>query len=386
MGAETLPHGWWRDADTLRGEYDKHGSLTAAANFHGNIHARTLIGWWSRHGFRPLPRGPKALVTAPPSPEDCPDDSWLLAAIKRLGDQATVMQIADASDVAPKHVRAAIERLRSAGFRVGESDEKVVLTKVVPAADRSFTASPALFDGDVMRVGVISDTHLGAKEEALDELHCAYDIFEREGIREVWHAGDWGTGLEMFRTHHAESKVHTAPEQVDYLVENYPRRKGIVTRGISGNHDLEGAFGRLGFDPVAAMAAARGDVDYLGEYGAWIELREDTGSWLHLLHGAGGMSYAYSYKAQKLVDGYPAGRKPALLIVGHWHVAACLQARNVKVMFPGCFEWQSRFMQRLGLQPAVGFHILEMTVADDGSIVRYRPEWMPFYGGRKVAA
>jgi hypothetical protein len=374
-----LPAYWWRDRELLEQEVRRHGTLQATALAHGSPSDATLSSWWRKHKL------PKMSEGRPPVLRPTTEDGWLLEALKRLGDDATVDEIADSVDVSPRRVRDAAERLGLQGFRIQAGDDRVTLARVPPQQHNLHTLSPALFDGDILRVGVVSDTHLGAKEEALEQLHLAYDVFEREGITEVWHAGDWGTGVGMFRTHHAESKVHTSDEQVDYLAAHYPRRKRIVTRGIGGNHDLEGAFGQIGFDPVAAVAARRDDIDYLGPYGAWLELREGTGSWAHLLHGSGGMSYAYSYKAQKLVDGYSAGRKPSLLIVGHWHVRGNFMARNVEVVFPGCFEWQSRFMQRLGLQPAVGFHLLELHVADDGSVVQFAPRWFPFYQGRVVS-
>jgi hypothetical protein len=96
------------------------------------------------------------------------------------------------------------------------------------------------------------------------------------------------------------------------------------------------------------------------------------------------MSYAYSYKAQKLVDGYPSGRKPAILHPGHWHVEGTIQARSVRVTWPSCFEFQSVFMRRLGLHPVVGFHVIEATVANDGSIVQYLPRDIRFFEGRMV--
>jgi predicted phosphodiesterase len=374
-----LPERWWRDSKLIQEQVAKHGDLGAAARANGVSPSAVRKGW-ADLGLPARPSGRKAQGAS------TLEDAWLLRLLKRHGDDASVDVLADAADVSPRRVREALERLQAGGYRVNVSDEKVTLARVAPQGVNLHKLSPKLFDGELLRVGVVSDTHLGANEEALAELHLAYDIFQREGISEVWHAGDWGTGVGMFRTHHAEAHVHTAAEQVDYLAEHYPARKGIVTRGISGNHDLEGDFGRIGFDPVAALANRRSDVDYLGEYGAWLELREGTGSWVHLLHGAGGMSYAYSYKAQKIVDGYPAGRKPAVTIVGHWHVRGNFQARNVELVFPGCFEWQSRFMQRLGLQPAVGFHILELRVAADGSVVEFTPRWFPYYAGRVVEA
>jgi hypothetical protein len=167
-------------------------------------------------------------------------------------------------------------------------------------------------------------------------------------------------------------------------VDHYPHREGITTRGITGNHDIEGEFGKLGANPVVAFSNQRDDIEFLGDFSAWVEL--PNGAWAHLLHGKGGMSYAYSYKAQKLVDGYPSGRKPALLCVGHWHVHGTIEARAVQVVFPGCFEWASPFMERLGLAPAVGFHILHLTLGEDGSLVKFMPEWFRFHEGRVVSS
>lgn len=392
----TLPEKWWRDADLLRTQVEEHGGFVPCSRAHGGKPSDyALRRSWTKHGFAPFRSpylnrggnvGPARTTETHAAIPGRADDQWLLDVLKRLGDDSTIDQLADAADVAPRRVREAMHRLRDSGYRLAEEDEQVVLTRVPPERDNLHSLSPALFDGEKFRVGVVSDTHLGANEEALEELHLAYDVFAREGIAEVWHAGDWGTGVGMFRTHHAESKVHSAEAHTAYLVEHYPRRDGIVTRGISGNHDLEGDLGRVGFDAARAFANQRDDIEYLGEYSAWLELREGTGSYVHLLHGAGGMSYSYSYKAQKLVDGYPSGRKPAALIVGHWHVRGNIRARDVEVLWPGCFEWQSRFLKRLGLHPAVGFHILEATIADDGSIVRWRPEWFPYFAGRMVKA
>jgi predicted phosphodiesterase/biotin operon repressor len=312
-------------------------------------------------------------------------DALAQAVHERLVRKRTlrVEEIADQLDVSPKRVREAVEALRAGGYRIPDEQGNVIeLQRVAPAKDSLHKLDPALLDGSVLRVGVVSDTHLCSNEEALAELHLAYDVFEREGVREVWHAGDFVAGVGIFRTQASEIKRHTFETQVDYLVEHYPRRRTIHTRGITGNHDIEGEFGRIGANPLIAAARKRDDIEYLGDYSAWIEL--PNGAWVHLLHGKGGMSYAYSYKAQKLVDGYPAGRKPALLIPGHWHVKGNICARNVEVLWPGCFEWRSKFLERLGLHPKVGFHILELTIGDDGSLVRFLPEWYSFYEGRVV--
>lgn len=307
------------------------------------------------------------------------------AALKRKKRSArlTVEELADELDVSPKRVREALGELREQGYRIpdeeDEPDGSVHLERVAPTKT---TISKSLLKGDDIRVGLVSDTHLCSNEQALDHLNLAYDHFEAEGITEVWHPGDLVTGVGIYRGQHSEIFAHTFEDQIAYAEEHYPKRDGITTRTITGNHDLEGDFGRVGANPVAAVANRREDIEFVGDYSAWIEL--PNGAYAHLLHGKGGMSYAYSYKAQKLVEGYGAGRKPAILCPGHWHVHGWFQIRGVQVVFPGCFEWRSKFMERLGLQPAVGFWILNIRLGEDGSVVRMKPEWTPFWEGRSA--
>ena len=315
------------------------------------------------------------------------DSDPLLAAVRnqlRRKRSYSVEALADKVDASPRRVREAIERLREAGFRIPEEREgRIELHKVAPTSDEPHKLSLQLLDGDHVRFGVVSDTHLCSKHCALDELHLAYDFLAREGITDVLHPGDLVAGLGIFPGQHNEITHHTYQDQVAFAVENYPRREGITTRIVGGNHDLEGDFGKIGADPVQAVANQRDDFDYLGPYSAWIELV--NGGYVHLLHGRGGMSYAFSYKAQKVVEGYAQGRKPGALLLGHFHVQGNFSPRSVNTMFPACFEWQSpQFGARLGLRPTVGFHIVEARLAEDGTFVEWTPRWHPFVEGRVV--
>lgn len=287
-------------------------------------------------------------------------------------------ELADKVDASPRRVRDVLKSLRDKGYNLpDEEDEAIILQRVVPSTNNLHRS---LMDGKRLRIGLISDTHIGSKEEALPELELAYDIFAEQGINEVWHAGDLVCGYGIFRTQAMEVKYHTFEDQSHYAAEVYPQRKGITTRMITGNHDVEGVFGQIGANPVQAVANVRDDIDFLGNYSAWIEL--PGGSFVHLLHGKGGGSYAFSYQAQKLVDSYPQGRKPVILAVGHFHRKGNIEARGVEVLWPGCFEWSSPFLARLGLAPAVGFYILDLTIGDDGSLVQFKPTWYRYFEGR----
>lgn len=374
-GGDNLSAFWWRDRDLFLREMAAHDESFAEMNrVHKEPSTRALSDWARKHGIRVLHRGPKPMI-----PDVEGGDGWLIDALRAAGDKATVEKLADMADVPPRKIREAAERLSQSGYRIDLAEHAVTLDRIVP--DR-MNLHPDLLGGKTVLLGVVSDTHLGANEQALDELHLAYDVFKSEGITDVLHPGDITTGMNIFRGQDAEVHVHTLDEIRDYAVEHYPSRNGITTRLIGGNHDLEGDAGRVGLDIAAAVASERDDIEYLGAYSAWVGMH--GGAWIHLLHGRGGMSYSVSYKAQKLVDGYSPGRKPAVLIVGHWHVRGNFEARGVEVVFPGCFEWQSRFLQRLGLMPAVGFHTIELTFGDDGSLVRFLPRWYKFHEGRVV--
>lgn len=295
----------------------------------------------------------------------------------------TVEKLADTVDASPKRVRETIEALREAGFRIPpEKDGEIVLEKIAPVKDDTVKKLPMeLLDGDRIRFGVVSDTHLCSKECALDELHLAYDYFEREEIGTVFHPGDLVAGIDVFKNQHLFITHHTFEDQRDFAIEHYPKREGITTHIVAGNHDLEGGFGKAGADPVKGVANQREDFDYLGPYSAWIELV--NGAYVHLLHGRGGMSYSFSYKMQKLCEAYAAGRKPAALLLGHFHVQGSLEARGVQGMFPACFEWVSaQFGERVGHRNSVGFHVVEAVLGEDGSITEWTPRWKPIHEGR----
>jgi predicted phosphodiesterase len=298
---------------------------------------------------------------------------------KALKKPTSVEALADAFEVPPKRIKETLEKLRTEGYRIPEDEARIRLEQVAPDKAR---LHPALFQGKQHRVAVVADTHLCSQEEALPELDLAYDMFADQGIREVWHAGDIVDGLGIYRGQNAEVTKHTLDMQIEYASEHYPMRDGITTRLIGGNHDLQGEAGRVGLDLAAAIANRRDDIEYLGPWSAYIDLH--GGATVHLLHGGGGMSYSYSYKAQRLTEGYSLGRKPRILVPGHWHVRADMQSRGVQVLFPGCFQWRSPFMERLGLTPAVGFHIVDMTIGDDGSLVQWAPRWYPYWEGRHV--
>jgi transposase-like protein len=363
---------WYRDPELLRKAWEEHGSLHGAARAAG-LDASTLSKWARRLG-----------VDAPvrqEAPERDGTDVRILAALKKHGDSLDVSALADTLDCSPKRVREALERLGHKGYRVAEEDHRVVLHRVPPPSEN---VHKALFKGETIRYGIVSDTHLGSKHERLAELHLAYEMLAEEGITTVYHPGDLVCGYGIFPGQITGVHQHTLEDQIDYAVANYPKVDGVTTYLIGGNHDLEGKFGKVGANPAQAVCNQRPDMEYLGDYNATVVLEQGTR--LQFLHPKGSMGYAMDYKARKLVEGFEGGRKPAVLHVGHFHRVGWIEARSVHVLFCGCFEAGGSFGPRLGLpDPSVGFYVVEITVGDDGSIVAFTPRFRKFFPGRVVS-
>lgn len=281
----------------------------------------------------------------------------------------TLEDLANNFDVAPKVIRAGIDDLVERGYRVKDLGDFWAIQKRTLPEEKIINSS---LEGDEFEIGLVADTHLSSNEQSLSGLHHAYDTFSDRGITEVYHAGDWTCGVGIFPQQTSSIFNHTYESQVDYLLANYPARNGIQTIGISGNHDIEGAFGRIGANPVSALANARSDITFAGDYSARIKI--PSGPQIHLLHGKGGLGYSYVARAKKQVDSYQAD-KPTILAIGHWHVQGVLEHEGVQVIFPGCFEWKSSFMERLALTPAVGFYILHIKLNSDGELIKFLPEW-----------
>lgn len=117
---------------------------------------------------------------------------------------------------------------------------------------------------------------------------------------------------------------------------------------------------------------------YLGQWQADVVMGNAK---IRLLHADGGMAYAVSYKAQKLVEQIPSGRKPQILFCGHWHTSMYFFYRNIHTFCAGCFEGQTTLLLRKQINPNIGGWIVTVRQLNDRkkTICGIVPEWIPFY-------
>ena len=289
---------------------------------------------------------------------DAEDDEAMSVVAHLSNVPRSVEALAEAVDRSPGTVRRWLDTLQAAGHPVVEVHGRYMIDRHPTPTEGEHVLRA---DRGKLRVGFVSDTHFGSRYQQATYLRECYDWFSDGGVSDIYHAGDLVDGIGVYRGQHAEVFLHSYQEQIDYAIEHYPACPGITTHVIAGNHDLA-AVKAGGIDPVRAIAAQRCDIRHLGAFSAWITIGESLR--LYLLHPDGGGSYAVSYRLQKIIESFEGGRKPHILVAGHWHQRTYVDARNVDAYMPGCFQFQTPYETRKALQPRIGALMLTLTLGE----------------------
>lgn len=280
----------------------------------------------------------------------------------------------------PSHhgkIEGLVKELRDDGYCIESTEDgSYRLSKVVKAAEPAQIESP--WDGcETIRFGLVSDTHLNSKYAQISYLHDFYDKCVVEGIKTVYHAGDIDDGEEMRMGHKYECYTQGADDHIAEIVRVYPRRKGIKTVFITGNHDAS-IIKRCGYDIGFALAKEREDLEYIGQSIADVMLTPNCK--FRLQHPWDGTAYSLSYKPQKIIEAMQGGEKPNLIAIGNYHKCEYLFYRNVHSFQAGCFQAATPFMKNKAISAYMGGWIIEIEVEKTTGFVKLiKPQFIPYY-------
>lgn len=305
-------------------------------------------------------------------------------AVRRLlkkRKEVSIEWLSDHLDMAVGKVRSVVEALKAQGFNAHITGVNVAVSQDIPKKEATkITIEPK---GKWIRFGATGDNHLGSKYERLDVLNALYDLYEREGITVVYNTGNLLEGEARFNKF--DIHVYGMEAQVDWFVKMYPKRKGITTYFVTGD-DHEGWYVQreginIGqFIEMKAKEAGRHDLVWLGHMEHDVKIEAPKGATcLRVQHPGGGTAYAISYTAQKIVESYQGGEKPHILLLGHYHKAEWGFPREVQVVQTATTCDQTPFMRKKKIQAHVGGFICEFTQRPDGSVERFRSEFIPFF-------
>lgn len=159
----------------------------------------------------------------------------VLQILQKRNARHKLKELSELTKLTPKQVESAIAEIR-------ESKNNLVFAKF----DKTyyFSTVPTWYQNqtDLSRkmplkgaMGFISDTHLGSVAERLDLVKYAYQMFEKAGVKHVFHCGDMTDGWQEYRGHINYVKVFGDSPQAIRVIKSYPKVPGITTYVIAGN-------------------------------------------------------------------------------------------------------------------------------------------------------
>ena len=230
------------------------------------------------------------------------------------------------------------------------------------------------FDGDTLTIGVIADTHIGSLYFREDWFDGAVSQFAKRGVDAVFHVGDITEGMSNRPGHIYELKHLGYSEQKDAAIQQLKKLSDWHIYSIDGNHD-RWFIKSTGAKVVEDIARELDNMEFIGHDTGTVEI---GGIQIQLWHGEDGSSYAKSYRVQKVVESIPVDSRPDVLLTGHVHKQGTWMEQDVYAVLSGCLQNQTPWMRSKRLKAEPGFYVISMDI-NDGTIVRFAPEFYPYY-------
>lgn len=254
---------------------------------------------------------------------------------------------------------------------INEDDNIIIKKSRKQTYKNNKKVKPSMDECHKATIGIVSDTHLCSKEQQLHMLNTAYKYFYEKEISDVLHCGDLVDGdyAEKRKSQRYTRFMHGVKEQSDYVIEMYPKVSGINTRFIQGSHDethkLNGGaiLGEI-------VSKSRSDMIYEGQDYADVMINNVK---IRMRHPGGGISKYKSRSIQNTIDSMQYGKKPKLLVEGHYHKSYYCMYRNVHGILVPSLCYQSQFMERKDIANIMGFYDVDIYSDEKGNIQYITP-------------
>lgn len=334
-----------------------------------------------------------SLVPAPPVPQPkpppdaeslSPEENHIIRILKK--SPASIGELSRQLDRSEETVAKLIDSLGAKHYEVVLDETRHEVT--IPHEPlKDFTPTEFKYFKRSYRIGVASDTQIGSKYQQMTLLHDAYSIFDSRKTDFNVHPGDVFDGIDMYRGHRDELFLYDADTQLDYAEKNIPKSsRGTKTYIIGGQHDYC-FMKRDGYNIISHLCERRDDLVYKGFFNATFNIK---GLILEVQHPGGGVSYARSYRIQKIIESMqghivasiranPESIKslPVLMLFGHWHVSVHLPAyMGLDAASMPCFQSQTKYLQQKGYMPDIGCAIAEVWLDEQDNLSSVKLEFI----------
>ena len=231
------------------------------------------------------------------------------------------------------------------------------------------------FNGQPVKIGVLTDLHIGSKYTESERIYEAFEEFNRNEVDMVMICGDVTEGLSNRPGHIYECSQIGYEAQKDKAIEILGQWDNSPMYMIDGNHD-RWYIKSAGACIVKDICENIENAEFIGHDVGEIQISPSVK--IMLWHGEDGSSYSLSYRLQKIIESLSGGTKPNVMFCGHTHKYCNIFERNIYTVSCGSIQRQTPWMRGKRLSAHVGFSIFEMEIHDTG-IGRFKHEWFPFY-------
>lgn len=228
-----------------------------------------------------------------------------------------------------------------------------------------------------IKIAVFSDTHIGHRQSAVEEVQYFIKKAYNQGVRNVFFAGDLVEGhyMTIRPTSIKELNAIGFDDQVDLASKVIPKLPGLTYYMISGNHD--GTFARNAFaNPIKTLAREREDIKYLGHNFAKIWLTDNID--IALVHPTDGIGQNYSLKMRQHIDRAREEKLAKFIFMGHYHKFDHTYYKGINGYIMPSFVKYTHFMDDKNLASIVGGIVLTINVSDNDEIISFLPEYFFF--------
>ena len=218
-----------------------------------------------------------------------------------------------------------------------------------------------LWEPGHLKFALISDTHLWAKQCAIDELWEFYDRAKDKWVECFVHAWDVLDWCDVYGWQQFEQSRVWFSEQIDELKTRYPD-VWLPTYFIWWNHD-EKFLKQNWVNICKAIETVRQDLINLGFYDARLKL-----NWIdiNLHHWWGSLSYAKDYKMKKYLESLPVEGQPDIFALWHYHTALYDLHRWIHGFMPGAFLKENLLAKRFNLDNTIWGWVIEIDKNEKG--------------------
>ena len=265
-------------------------------------------------------------------------------------------------------------------LNLSDTELQTVLKNLNKDNPRQYNTTKLDYGDKRVKIGVISDPHMGHLLYRPDVLRHAAKNFKRQNVDFIVNCGDTLEGMSGRDGHILELDKIGASAQMDYATEEFKEFGDKLVYSIEADDSHSGWYrskGNMGLDIGKELEKHIDNYIFLG-YDEQ-DLKLDNGLRIRLTHPGSGTAYAISYKLQKYIESLGGGNKPQILFEGHYHKAEYIFYRNIHAFDSGCLENQTLFMKKKGTPAHVGYWIVDVYVNKDGNIDRLKNEFVPFY-------